>query len=102
MKLLDRSKPIEPVRGFALDDIEESALDFSSDGTALAGTDDNVVDLGNRHDFRRRSSKENLIGNVKSLSRKDLLADFDAQVPGEHENRVSCDAGQDGRVGWAA
>src|SRR5262245_25254261 len=78
LRSLHRCQPAKRIVGFSSNDIEELSLNFSSDRSAPSRANLNLVNRTNRCDLCSRSGEEDLVGDVKHLTRDRALKDWDS------------------------
>src|SRR5690349_11753862 len=91
------SQPAELVFRAAFHDFEVTLLQLASYGTGLAFAHYDAVNGADGRNFRRRSSKEDFIGDVKDLARQHLLDHRNSAFFGELDDGSAGDPRQHGR-----
>src|ERR1700679_3597518 len=88
-------EPVVAVFRQAVDDIEEGIVQRGGDGAHASVADEDAVDGAEVRYLCGGAGEEGLVADVEELARQCLLDDRDAELAGQHEDRVAGDSVQD-------
>src|SRR3712207_4561233 len=71
--------------------------DRGGDRAAAAGFDDDAVYRADRGNLGGGAGEKQLVGDVQAFARQALLAQLDAELAGDRDDRIARDTGQDRR-----